>query len=70
MWVARELGGYVRVDAGPRDERECRPWGAERIYGSRIGNAMFVVVGAGALDAPDLLAVARRIAARVQRETS
>lgn len=40
------------------------------IYGFRIGNVMFVVVGAGALDAPDVLAVARRIAARVQRETS
>jgi hypothetical protein len=40
------------------------------IYGFRIGNAMFVVAGAGALDAPDLLAIARRIATRVQRETS
>lgn len=40
------------------------------IYGFRIGNAMFVVAGAGSLEAPDLLAIARRIAARVQRETS
>lgn len=40
------------------------------IYGFRIGNAMFVVAGAGALDAPDLLAIARRIATRAQRETS
>jgi hypothetical protein len=40
------------------------------IYGFRIGNAMFVVAGAGALNAPDLLAIARRIATRVQRETS
>jgi hypothetical protein len=40
------------------------------IYAFRVGNAMFVLAGAGSLEAPDLLAIARRIAARAQGETS
>lgn len=50
---------------------ETGPVGAAgAIYAFRVGNAMFVVAGSGSVEARDILAVARTIAARAQGETS